>query len=80
MKTKPKRAARYIFASAVNRLKEKNDKKYRVLIKHCVFPQNVVIFLNSESSAAALVIYLPSVCTHTDNEGKAREARVRNIF
>ena len=43
------------------------------------FPLNVVIFLNSASSAAALVFYL-SLCTHTDTEGKPREARVRNIF
>ena len=37
-------------------------------------------FLNSASSAAALVFYLPCVCTNTDNEGKQRKARVRNIF
>ena len=45
----------------------------RVFIKYCVF-------LNSASSAAALVFYLPGVCTHTDTEGKQRKARVRNIF
>ena len=39
-----------------------------------------MIFLNSASSAAALVFYLPGVCTHTDTEGKQREARVRNIL
>ena len=44
------------------------------------FPQNVVNFLNSASSAAALVFYLPGVCTHTDTEGKQRKARVRNIL
>ena len=32
---------------------------YRVFIKYCVFLSNVVIFLNSASSAAALVFYLP---------------------
>ena len=53
---------------------------YRVFIKYCVFPKNFVIFLNSASSAAALVFYLPGVCTHTDTEGKQRKARVRNIF
>ena len=37
---------------------------YRVFIKYCVFPENVVIFLNSDSSAAALVFYLP-LCVHT---------------
>ena len=39
-----------------------------------------MIFLNSGSSAAALVFYLPSVCTHIDAEGKQRKARVWNIF
>ena len=31
---------------------------------------NIVFFLNSASSAAALVFYLPGVCTHTDIERK----------
>ena len=56
---------------------------YRVFIKYCVFfsfQENVLIFLNSASSAAALVFYLPGVCTHTDPEGKQRKARVRNIL
>ena len=35
-----------------------------------------MIFLNSASSAAALVFYLPGVCTHSDTEGKG----VRNIL
>ena len=39
-----------------------------------------MIFLNSASSASALVFYLPGVCTHTDTEGKQRKARVRNIL
>ena len=39
-----------------------------------------MIFLNSASSAAPLVFYLPGVCAHTDTEGKQRKARVRNIF
>ena len=39
-----------------------------------------MIFLNSASSAAALVFYLPGVCTHTDTEGIQRKARVRNIL
>ena len=39
-----------------------------------------MIFLNSASSAAALVFYLPGVCTHADTEGKQRKARVRNIL
>ena len=29
-----------------------------------------MIFLNSASSAVALLFYLPGVCTHTDPEGK----------
>ena len=45
-------------------------ERYRVLINYCVFPYNFVIFLNSASFAAALVFYLPGVCTHTDTEGK----------
>ena len=39
-----------------------------------------MLFLNSVSSAAALVFYLPCVCTHTDTEGEQRKARVRNIL
>ena len=39
-----------------------------------------MIFLNSASSGAALVFYLPGVCTHTDTEGKQRKARVRKIL
>ena len=45
-----------------------------------LFPYNFVIFLNSASSAAALVFYLPGMCTRTVTEGKQRKARVRNIF
>ena len=41
-----------------------------VFIEYCVFPENFVIILNSVISAAALVFYLPGVCTHTDTEGK----------
>ena len=44
------------------------------------FPQNVVLFLNSASSAAALVFYLPGVCTHTDTKEKQRKTRARNIL
>ena len=40
-----------------------------------------MIFLNSASSAAALVFYLSGVCTtHTDTEGKQRKARIWNIL
>ena len=41
--------------------------RYRVFIKYCVFPLN---FLNAASSAAALVFYLPGVCTRNDIERK----------
>ena len=68
------------FRSAVARSKLKMTVTYRVFIKYCVFPENVVIFLNSASSVAALVFYLPGVCTHTDAESKQREARVRDII
>ena len=48
--------------------------------RYRVFPSNVVVFLNSASSAAALVFYLPGVCTHTDTVRKQRKARDRNIL
>ena len=48
------------------------------------FLSNAVIFLNSASSAAALVFYLPfsgpSMKSGVHTEEKPREARVRNIF
>ena len=53
---------------------------YRVFIKYCVFILTFCIFSNSASSAAALVFYLPCVCTHTDTEGEQRKARVWNIL
>ena len=53
---------------------------YRVFIKYCVFSLKCCDFLNSASSVAALVFYLPSVCTHTDTERKQIKARVRNIL
>ena len=56
------------------------DERYRVFIKYSAFPY-FVIFLNSASSAAALVFYLPVVRRHTDTERKKqRKARVRNSF
>ena len=55
-----------------------------MFIKYCVFSLNVVIFLNSASSAVALVFYLsfggPSMKPGVHTEEKPREARVRNIF
>ena len=41
------------------------DKKSKYMIFHILWD-----FLNSASSAAALVFYLPGVCTHTETEGK----------
>ena len=49
-------------------------------VNYCVFCLHFGIFLNSASSAAALVFYLPGVCTNTDTERKQRKARVRNIL
>ena len=55
-----------------------------VFIKYCVFPINVVIFLNSAISAAALVFYLPfsgpNMKSSERNEEKPRDTRVRNMF
>ena len=39
-----------------------------------------VIFLNSASSAAALVVYLSGVRTHTDTKRKQSKTRVWNIL
>ena len=39
-----------------------------------------MIFLNSASSAAALVFYLPGVCTHTDTEGKTEKGQSQEYF
>ena len=44
------------------------------------FSLNVVIFPNSESSAAAALVFDLPLCTHTDSEGKSREAIVRNAL
>ena len=38
-----------------------------------------MIFLNYAISVAALVFYLPGVCTNNDTEGKQKKARVRDI-
>ena len=38
-----------------------------------------MIFLNSASSVAALVFYLPGVCTHTDTEGKQSPEYLKKI-
>ena len=54
--------------------------KYTGYSLNIFFSSNLVIFLNSASSAAALVFYLPCVRTHTDTEGEQRKVRVRNIL
>ena len=51
-------------------LKNMWKKHIQGSLKIVFFPLNFVIFLNSASSAAALVFYLPGVCTHTATEGK----------
>ena len=53
---------------------------YRVFFKYCVFSLKFCDFSELCSSVAALVFYLPGVCTHTGSEGKQRKARVRNIL
>ena len=51
-------------------------RKYRVFIEYCAFSLNVVIFLNSASSAAALVFYLsfsgPSTMVYTPKKNRER--------
>ena len=39
-----------------------------------------MIFLNSASSAAALVFYLPGECTPTDTEGKTEKGQSQEYF
>ena len=39
-----------------------------------------MIFLNTASSAAALVFYLPGVCTSTDTEGKTEKGQGQEYF
>ena len=64
-------------ARAVNPSTGKKKKKDTINTKvgtgcslNIAFFPYFVIFLNSASSAAALVFYLPGVCTHTDIERK----------
>ena len=59
---------------------DSNKVQGRVFIKYCFFSLKFCDFLNSASSAAALVFYLPSECTNTDTERKKRKERVRNIL
>ena len=51
-----------------------------MFIKYCVFSLKCCDFFLNSGSAAALVFYLPVVCTHIDTEGKQSKAKVRNIF
>ena len=50
---------------------------YKVFIKYCVFS---LIFLNSVSSAAALVFYRPGVCVHQLTPRENRERPGSGIF
>ena len=56
------------------------NPRYRVSIEYCVFSLKFCDFSELRGSAAALVFYLPGMCTHADTEGKQRKARVRNIL
>ena len=63
---------------------------------HCSFPLSSIYFSSPSVSISSdgslfsrplfilspspLSTYLPSVCTHTDTEGKQRKARVRKIY
>ena len=77
-----KRALSYIRAHKTSPLPDGSQMSRipRIVINYCVFPKNIVLFLNSASSAAALEFYLSGVCTHTDTEGKQSTARVHNIL
>ena len=48
--------------------------------KYCVFPENFVFVLNSDSSAAALVFYLPGVCTQRGKTKKGKSPEYFIIF
>ena len=68
-----------VFLNQFHKIKTKRANLKKIQGVHeilCFFPENVVIFLNYASSAAALVFYLPGVCTQPDTEGKERKARV----
>ena len=55
--------------------------RYRVFINYCVFSLKFWNFSNSTSSAAALLFYLPGVCsTHTDTEGKQGKGKSPEYF
>ena len=56
------------------------DNRYRVFIKYCVYSLKFCDFLNSVSSAAALVFYLPGVCVHTLTPRENRERPELGIF
>ena len=47
---------------------------YSVFINYCVFSLRFCDFFNNARSAAALVFYLPGVCTHTNTEVKQSPA------
>ena len=46
------------------------SRYYRVFIKYLIFPLNVVIFLNSASSAAAALLFGPVIVYTHRHRGK----------
>ena len=50
-----------------------------MFLKYCVFSLRFYDFLNSASSAAALVFYLPGVCTHR-HRGKTEKGQSPDYF
>ena len=58
----------------------KNAGMYGSSLNIVFFPLDFVIFLNSVSSAAALVFYLPGVCVHTLTPRENREMPESGIF
>ena len=58
----------------------KNAGTYGSSLNIVFFPLDFVIFLNSASSAAALVFYLPGVCVHTLTPRENREMQESGTF
>ena len=46
----------------------------------CMYVQGIVFSLKCCNFSAAVLVFDLPLCTHTDTEGKPREARVRNIL
>ena len=70
----------YIVESPPPQKKTEKFYIYSVFIKYCVFPENIVIFLNSVSSATVPVVFDLALCTHTrqvENQRCSRTYRVQ---